>query len=106
MRRREQYFEKKEVLRKVRSPTVTCIPLRPRDRTTANVFLKCPSVTRTVDIVSSEFRVQSSEFRVQSSEFRVQRKKIKKKYSGLRTHYSELVSDQSFVGEASVILPC
>src|SRR4030042_2168573 len=76
MRRLEQYFEKKEVLRNVRSPTVTCIPLRPRDRTTANVFLKCPSVTRTVDIVSSEFRVQSSEFGVQSSEFR--EKKLKR----------------------------
>jgi hypothetical protein len=35
-----QYFEKKEVFRNVRSPTVTGTPLRPRDRTTANDFLK------------------------------------------------------------------
>jgi hypothetical protein len=52
--RREQYFEKNEVLRKVLSPTVTEIPLGPRDRTTASVFLQCPSVTRTLAITAKK----------------------------------------------------
>jgi len=36
----EQYFEKKDVAIPVLSPTVTRIPLLPRERTTANVFLQ------------------------------------------------------------------
>src|SRR4030042_4621767 len=94
MRRRAQYFDKKEVLRNVRSPTVTEIPFRPRDRTTANVFLKCPSVTRTRIIF--KFRVRSHEFGVKDLN-----EMLRTPNYLLRTD-----SNQSFVGEAPITLSC
>jgi len=50
--RREQYLEKKEVLRAVLSPRVTRTPFLPSDLTTARVFLQCPSVTKALDMFS------------------------------------------------------
>lgn len=55
MTRREQYLEKNDVAMAVLSPTVTGIPFLPKDRTTANVFLQCPSVTKTpISLVRKE----------------------------------------------------
>ena len=88
MRRLEQYFEKKEVLRNVRSPTVTQIPLRPRDRTTANVFRKCPSVTSTFAI-RFYCGIRNADF-------------------GIKILHSEFHTPhlyQAFVGEAPITLP-
>ncbi len=90
MRRLVQYFEKKEVFRNVRSPTVTRTPFRPRDRTTANDFLKCPSVTRTRIFILRNadcgLRNLDSSFYIPNSAFRNPK------------------SNQSFVGEASITL--